>query len=101
MSAVKSSEKEEKIVGNGAPVLPTMDCRKNLKSEIKNEIGLQDLIRGEVNIKEIIFDDKITGEVELDTNITEELEAVEAFLQAWRETANPGVFDALNESEEL
>jgi isoleucyl-tRNA synthetase len=47
---------------------------KNIKSKIKNEDGLLDLIKDEVNIKEIIFDDKIENGVELDINITEELE---------------------------
>lgn len=46
---------------------------KNVKSKIKNDVGLLDLIKDEVNIKEIIFDDEIDREVELDLNINEEL----------------------------
>ena len=46
---------------------------KNIKSKVKNEPELLELIKDEVNVKEIIFDGAIAGEVELDTNLTEEL----------------------------
>lgn len=47
---------------------------KNIKSKLKNKVGLLELIKDEVNVKEIIFNGKIENEVELDTNITKELE---------------------------
>ena len=47
---------------------------KNIKSKIKGETKLLDLIKDEVNVKEIIFDESVSNEVELDTNITEALE---------------------------
>jgi len=46
---------------------------KALKTKIKGDSQLLDLIKDEVNIREIIFDDKIEKEIELDTKITEEL----------------------------
>jgi len=46
---------------------------KNIKSKVKNEPELLELIKDEVNVKEIIFNEKIVNEVELDTNLTEEL----------------------------
>jgi len=46
---------------------------KNIKSKIKNELELLELIKDEVNVKEVIFDDEIEKDVLLDTNITEEL----------------------------
>lgn len=46
---------------------------KNIKSKIKGENSLLDLIKAEVNVKEIIFDETIEKELELDTNITEKL----------------------------
>jgi len=46
---------------------------KNIKSKIKDNDDLLDLIKDEINVKEIIFDEKINSEVELDINITEEL----------------------------
>ncbi len=46
---------------------------RSTKSEIRNNLGMQDLIKEEVNVKEIIFDDSIENEAEIDTNITEEL----------------------------
>jgi len=46
---------------------------KSLKSKIKDNKELLDLIKDEVNIKEVVFDAKIKGEIELDADITEEL----------------------------
>ncbi len=46
---------------------------RNLKSEIRNDEKLLELIKDEVNVKEVIFDQNIEKEVELDIAITEEL----------------------------